>query len=184
MGYALAQEARNLGGKVELISGPVSIDPPSEVNVTQVETANDMYNAVSTCLDVDYIIMCAAVSDYSPQQISTTKIKSNNKNMMIEMEPTTDIIKSISKKTDAIIIAFALETSNSEKNAMKKMIDKKVDYIALNHPTKDGCGIESNFNSIILFDKNGDKKIIPKDRKDRVAKKILEYVIKGSVLNA
>ena len=103
---------------------------------------------------------------------------------MLKMEPTTDIIKSISKKTNAVIIAFALETCNSEENAIKKMMDKKADYIALNHPTKDGCGIESNFNSIILFNKNGDKKIISKDRKDRVAKKMLEYVIKGSVLNA
>ena len=177
MGYALAQEARNLGAKVELISGPVSIDPPAEVNVTQVETADDMYNAVSMSLDVDYIIMCAAVSDYSPQQTLTTKIKRDNKNMIIKMEPTADIIKSIAKKTNAIIIAFALETCNSEENAIKKMMDKKVDYIALNHPTKDGCGIESNFNSIILFDKNGDKKIISKDRKDRVAKKMLEYII-------
>tara|TARA_B100001750_G_scaffold53747_1_gene40887 strand:- start:3143 stop:4333 length:1191 start_codon:yes stop_codon:yes gene_type:complete len=184
MGYALAQEARNLGAQVELISGPVSIDPPSEVNVTQIETANDMYDAISISLDVDYIIMCAAVSDYSPQKKSTTKIKRDNKDMMLKMEPTTDIIKSISKKTNAIIIAFALETCNSEENAIKKMMDKKTDYIALNHPTKDGCGIESNFNSIILFNKNGDKKIISKDRKDRIAKKMLEYVIKDSVLNA
>ena len=75
MGYALAETARNLGANVELISGPVSIHAPSELNITNIETAREMYDAVSQHLDVDYIIMCAAVSDYTPHQQSNIKIK-------------------------------------------------------------------------------------------------------------
>ena len=184
MGYALAETARNLGANVELISGPVSIHAPSELNITNIETAREMYDAVSQHLDVDYIIMCAAVSDYTPHQQSNIKIKSKDDNMALAMEPTIDIIKSISKKTKAKLIAFALETCNGEKNALDKMMDKGADYIALNHPSKDGCGIESNFNMITLFSSDGTKEIIPKDRKDRVAQKILQYILKAEELIA
>ncbi len=184
MGYALAEEARNLGAHVELISGPVSIHPPSEINITNVETAQEMYDTVSQYLNVDYIIMCAAVSDYTPVQQSNTKIKSKDDNMIINMQSTIDIIKSISKKTKAKVIAFALETCNGEKNALNKMTDKGADYIALNHPSKDGCGIESNFNMITLFSSDGSKKTIEKDRKDRIAQKILQHIIKAEGLIA
>ena len=184
MGYALAEEARNMGAHVELISGSVSIHPPSEINITNIETTEEMYNAVSQYLDVDYIIMCAAVSDYTPIKQSNTKIKSKDDKMTINMQPTIDIIKSISKKTKATVIAFALETCNGEKNALNKMTDKGADYIALNHPSKDGCGIESNFNMITLFGKDGSKAIIEKDRKDRIAQKILQYIIKAEGLIA
>jgi len=184
MGYALAEEARNLGAHVELISGPVSIHPPSEINITNVETAQEMYDTVSQYLNVDYIIMCAAVSDYTPVQQSNTKIKSKDDTMIINMQSTVDIIKSISKKTKAKVIAFALETCNGEKNALNKMTDKGADYIALNHPSKDGCGIESNFNMITLFSSDGSKKTIEKDRKDRIAQKILQHIIKAEGLIA
>ena len=182
MGYALAEEARNMGAHVELISGPVSIHSPSEINITNVETAEEMYNAVLQYLDVDYIIMCAAVSDYTPIKQSNIKIKSKDNNMTINMQSTIDIIKSISKKTNAKVIAFALETCNGEKNALDKMTDKGADYIALNHPSKDGCGIESNFNMITLFSSDGGKTTIKKDRKDRIAQKILQHIIKAEGL--
>lgn len=177
MGYALAEEARDMGADVQLVSGPVSLSPPPEMKVINIETAKDMENSISKHLDADIIIMCAAVSDYAPKEISKTKIKSSNSEMSLQMTPTTDIIKSIASKTDALIVAFALETCNGKENAMQKLMDKGVDYIVLNHPDDDGCGIGSNFNKVTIYSNNNQEINISKDRKDRVARKILETIV-------
>ena len=177
MGFALAEQARNMGGEVTLISGPVNLDGPSEINTKFVETSDEMFESMNEHLDVDMIFMCAAVSDYTPINKSTIKIKSKSKNMSIEMTPTIDIIKSISKNTDAKIIAFALETCNGKDNATKKLQDKGAEFIILNHPTDDGCGIDSNYNKVTILNNSSEEFIIKKDRKDRVAKKILEFII-------
>ena len=89
---------------------------------------------------------------------------------------TYDSIKTIAKNTNAVIIAFALETSNGKQNALEKLKDKGADYIVLNHPMDDGCGIESNYNKVSIFSKNNDQFDIKKDRKDSVAKQILEFI--------
>ena len=177
MGFALAEQARNMGGEVTLISGPVNLDGPSEINTKFVETADEMFESMNEHLDVDMIFMCAAVSDYTPINKSTIKIKSKSKNMSIEMTPTRDIIKSVSKNTDAKIIAFALETCNGKDNATKKLQDKGAEFIVLNHPTDDGCGIDSNYNKVTILNNSSEEFVIKKDRKDRVAKKILEFII-------
>ena len=177
MGYAFAEVNRDLGGDVTLISGPVSIDSPSEINTIYIETAADMYSKMKLYLDVDIIIMCAAISDYTPIDILNDKIKREKNNLSINMKPTIDIIKNIAQNTNALIIAFALETSNGEKNAKNKLSKKNVDYIILNHPNQDDCGIDSNYNKVIIFDKNNNKKEFQKDRKDRIARSIMKFII-------
>jgi len=177
MGYAFAEVSRDLGGDVTLISGPVSIDSPSEINTIYIETAADMYSKMKLYLDVDIIIMCAAISDYTPIDVLNDKIKREKSNLSINMKPTIDIIKNIAQNTNAIIVAFALETSNGEKNAKNKLSKKNVDYIILNHPNQDDCGIDSNYNKVIIFDKNNNKKEFQKDRKDRIARSIMKFII-------
>jgi len=177
MGFSLAEQARNMGAEVTLISGPVNLDSPPEINTKFVETADEMFKSMNEHLDVDMIFMCAAVSDYTPINKSAIKIKSKSKNMSIEMTPTRDIIKSISKNTDAQIIAFALETCNGKDNATKKLQEKGAEFIILNHPNDDGCGIDSNYNKVTILNNSSEEFIIKKDRKDRVAKKILEFII-------
>jgi phosphopantothenoylcysteine decarboxylase/phosphopantothenate--cysteine ligase len=177
MGFALAQEARNMGADVNLVSGPVALDGPAEVNTIFVETTDDMHSEIKKYLDADIIIMCAAVSDYTPKKRENIKIKSKSDSMSLEMKPTIDIIKTIEKDTNAIIVAFALETCNGKNNALEKLKDKGADYIVLNHPMDDGCGIESNYNKVSVFSKNNDQFDFKKDRKDRVAKQILEFII-------
>tara|TARA_B100002052_G_scaffold295367_1_gene321720 strand:- start:5979 stop:7169 length:1191 start_codon:yes stop_codon:yes gene_type:complete len=177
MGYAFAEVSRDLGGDVTLISGPVSIDSPSEINTIYIETAADMYSKMKLYLDVDIIIMCAAISDYTPIDVLNDKIKREKNNLSINMKPTIDIIKNIAQNTNALIIAFALETSNGEKNAKNKLSKKNVDYIILNHPNQDDCGIDSNYNKVIIFDKNNNKKQFQKDRKDRIARSIMKFII-------
>ena len=177
MGYAIAEEARNMGANVQLVSGPVSLENPSEVNIIHVETGQQMHDEMSKHLDSDIIVMCAAVSDYKVEDIANEKIKSAKSSISLDLHPTTDIIKSLAKNTQATIVAFALETSNGKKNALKKLKDKGADVIVLNHPSEDGCGIESNFNKVSILSRNNNSYEISKNRKDRVAKQILKFVI-------
>ena len=121
--------------------------------------------------------MAAAICDYVPSKPSSEKIKSKKSKMSIEFDSTMDIIKSVREHSNALIVAFALETSNGEKNALNKMEDKGADFIILNHPDQDGCGINSNFNKVTIFDKNQNQIELSKDRKDRIAKKIIEYIL-------
>ena len=177
MGYAIAEEARNMGANVQLVSGPVSLENPSEVNVIHVETGQQMHDEMSKHLDSDIIIMCAAVSDYKVENIANEKIKSTKSSISLDLYPTTDIIKSLAKNTQATIVAFALETSNGKKNAIKKLKDKGADVIVLNHPSEDGCGIDSNFNKVSILSRDNNSYEISKNRKDRVAKQILKFII-------
>ena len=177
MGYAIAEEARNMGANVQLVSGPVTLENPSEVNVIHVETGQQMHDEMSKHLDSDIIIMCAAVSDYKVEDIANEKIKSTKSSISLDLHPTTDIIKSLAKNTQATIVAFALETSNGKKNALKKLKDKGADVIVLNHPSEDGCGIDSNFNKVSILSRDDNSYEISKNRKDRVAKQILKFVI-------
>ena len=177
MGYAIAEEARNMGANVQLVSVPVSLETPTEVNIVNVETSEQMYDEMSKHLDSDIIIMCAAVSDYKVEEIANEKIKSTKSSISLDLHPTTDIIKSLAKNTEATIVAFALETSDGKKNALKKLRDKGADIIVLNHPSEDGCGIDSNYNKVSILSSDNNSYEISKNRKDRVAKKILEFVI-------
>ena len=177
MGYAIAEVARNMGANVHLVSGPVSLEAPAEVNLVNIETGQQMHDEMSKHLDSDIIIMCAAVSDYKVEDIANEKIKSTKSSISLDLHPTTDIIKSLAKNTDATIVAFALETSEGKKNALKKLKDKGADIIVLNHPSEDGCGIESNFNKVSILSTDSNSYEITKNRKDRVAKQILEFII-------
>jgi len=177
MGFALAEEACNMGGHINLVSGPVALDAPAEVETTFVETTDDMYTEIKKYLDADIIIMCAAVCDYTPKKQQDVKIKSKNDDMSIALTPTVDIIKTIAKNTNATIVAFALETCDGEANALEKLKSKGADYIVLNHPMDDGCGIDSNYNKVSILSNKYDQFDIKKDRKDRVARQILEFII-------
>jgi len=179
MGYALADAACNQGANVTLISGPVHLKNHPESKLIKVTTANEMMQAFSevNLQKIDYIFMCAAVSDYTPKNINSKKIKRETDNLKIECESAPDIIKTIAKKTNATIIAFALETENGEQNAQKKLKNKNADFIVLNYANEEGAGFNSNTNHVYIYDKNGQSIELKKDRKDRIAYKILDWVI-------
>jgi len=178
MGYALADAACNQGANVTLISGPVYLKSPPESKLIKINTANELLKAFEKVdlKKIDYIVMCAAVDDYILKNKLRKKIKRIDKTLNIECESTPDIIKKISKKTKAKIIAFALETDNGEKYAKNKLKNKKADFIVLNYANEEGAGFGSNTNHVYIYDKNGQSIEIKKDRKDRVAYKILDWV--------
>ena len=178
MGYALAENARNMGASVILVSGPVALADIPEVKALKIETANEMKNAVvRNCTKADYIFMAAAVSDYIPIDSLDKKKKRSNKNLMLNLKSTPDILKSLNGKTKAIITAFALETHNGENEAKRKMKEKNADFVVLNYANEKGAGFESSTNRVKIFSKRGHNIELKKDRKDRVAKKIIQYVL-------
>ena len=179
MGYAIAECARNMGATVILISGPVSLHDIPEIKMVIVESASDMQRAVlRNCIKADYIFMAAAVADYMPANTSKIKMKRSSNTLSLNLIPAPDILKSIQDKTSAVITAFALETHNGEKEAKRKMKQKDVDFIVLNYANEEGAGFDSSTNHVTIYSKNGKSRELKKDNKDRVAKKIIEYIVK------
>ena len=179
MGYAIADQAYKMGADVLLISGPVSVPKPHGVKFIQIESAMDMYKStLKYCKKADYIFMSAAVADYSVKNINNYKIKRSKSNLSLDLIPAPDILKSINKYTEASIIAFALETHNGENEALRKLKDKSADFIVLNYANEDGAGFESDTNRVIVYSKNKKFVNLKKNRKDRIAKKIIDFILK------
>ncbi|MBT5955821.1 MAG: bifunctional phosphopantothenoylcysteine decarboxylase/phosphopantothenate--cysteine ligase CoaBC [Candidatus Marinimicrobia bacterium] len=180
MGYALAEVARDLGANVTLVSGPVALPPIPEVEMIMVESAVEMLSALEDSLDgqeADFLIMSAAVADYQPTNRSGEKLKRSNIVASLELVSAPDILKTINSQTEASIIAFALETQNGTAEAKRKMADKGADFIVLNYANEAGAGFESNTNRVQIFSKSGAEKELKKDRKDRIAKRIFDFIL-------
>ncbi len=183
MGFALAESARDMGADVTLVTGPVTLPDPPEISIVRIESVRDLHHAMAELLESekwDYLVMTAAPSDYMIESPARRKIKRSSENFKLELTPAPDILKSIRDKTQAIVVAFALETHDGEEEALRKMKEKGADFIVLNYANEPGAGFESSTNQVIVFSSGGGRQNIPKDRKDRVAKKILEFVLKES----
>ena len=178
MGYAIADAACNQGAHVTLISGPVHLKNHPEVKLINITTANDMLKAFESInlKNIDYIFMCAAVVDYAPTKVNNQKIKKQSNKISLDFKVNPDIIKLISKKTNASIVAFALETHEGEKNAKNKLKNKNADFIVLNYANEADAGFNSNTNHVYIYSKDGNEIELKKDRKDRIAYKIIEWV--------
>lgn len=181
MGYALAKRASLRGAEVVLISGPVSIAPPDNVKVINIESAEDMFNAVvKESKDADVIIKSAAVADYRPVTVSDEKIKKENGGMNeIKLERTKDILAYLGehKKDGQILCGFSMETQNLMENSVKKLNKKNADMIVANS-IKDanaGFGVDTNIITIITKD---DAVAYPVMTKDEVADEIINAVVK------
>ena len=180
MGYAIAKVAKDYGADVDLVSGPVSLSAIPQINIIHVETGIDMKNNIDYLLennDYEYIFMVAAVGDYHIEKISNKKIKSSQQKLNLELNKSPDILKDISENSKAKIIGFALETDDGEKEALKKLKTKHLDYIVLNYANEDNAGFESNTNHVYLYSKSGEKTEFKLDRKDRIAKSIIDNII-------
>jgi len=178
MGYAIACEAYLRGAKVTLISGPSNLPPPLGLNFIQVKTAKEMLGAVRSAFrKADALIMAAAVSDFSVSVISKDKIKKGEEKILLQLKPTVDILKEMSKrKKDKVLVGFSLETEDEIKNAKKKMAEKNLDLIVVNNPDVPGAGFEVDTNQVTLIDKRGRAEKLPLLSKKEVASKILDKV--------
>lgn len=165
MGYALAQSARNLGAQVILVSGPTHLPAPTSVTTISVESASEMYRAVSEHLpDCDVFIGCAAVADFRAKEIATQKIK---KGMLtdLKLEKNIDILQEIGKRQDKpFLVGFAAESENLIENAKAKLLQKNLDMVVANDISADDSGFNSDFNcvSVITATEQVDFELMPK----------------------
>lgn len=174
MGYALAKAAFCLGADVTLVSGPTHLKKPYGMNIIDVISANDMYQAIMNQVDqFDYIIMSAAVGDYSSKYISDEKIKKNDDAMMLTLQKNKDILFEIgqNKKPHQILCGFAMETNDLVKYAEAKRIKKKCDMIVANHLKTAGAGFQTDTNIVTLLTENKTENL------DLLSKEELAYKI-------
>lgn len=179
MGYSIARIAAGLGAEVTLISGPVSLEAPKNVNLVLVNTAAEMYaETLARSAAFDIAILSAAVADYRPENVADEKIKKASADFTIVLEKTDDILKALgdSKKKDQILVGFALETENALENAKKKLEAKNCDMIVLNSLRDEGAGFghDTNKVTLILHNKNIDLELKPKSE---VAQEIFDCII-------
>ena len=182
MGFALANAAALRGAEVTLVSGPVSLGTPKNVKRIDVETAEQMFNAVmSHAKKQDIIIMSAAVSDYSPAIPAKEKIKKQNATMTIDIRSTPDILKMLGEKKSKkqILVGFALETENELSNAQSKLQKKNLDLIVLNSTKDKGAAFGTDTNIVTLIDKKGTVNKLPLLPKFDVAVEILNRIVKN-----
>jgi phosphopantothenoylcysteine decarboxylase/phosphopantothenate--cysteine ligase len=157
MGYAIAEAALARGADVTLISGPVSLTPPPGARTIRVRSASEMFDAVKQHLDHSTIVvMAAAVADYRPLSIHRQKIKKNGNPLVLDLEPTRDILAAVaSDRGDRIVVGFAAETENLIENAKKKLVEKKADLIVANDVTAPESGFDVDTNRICLVSAEG-----------------------------
>jgi len=181
MGYALAEAALSAGAKVTLISGPVSLNAIDDVSAVDVESAQQMLNAVQQHIsDCDVFIGCAAVADYAPSQVARQKIKKNADSMQIELTRNPDIIAWVGEqKNRPFIVGFAAESENLEAYAQTKLKAKNMDLICANDISDKKIGFNSDNNAISLFNANGEQKQIKAMPKIELAKIIIKEISKN-----
>ena len=157
MGFAVAEAALARGAEVTLISGPVSIPAPDGARTISVRSAAEMYEAVKDNLDqATIVVMAAAVADYRPASIRRQKIKKNGSSLVLDLEPTDDILAAVGREAGSrVVIGFAAETENVVENATKKLNEKRADLIVANDVSAPDSGFDVDNNRIALVSSEG-----------------------------
>lgn len=180
MGYSIAEEARDRGAEVVLISGPTSLRKPNGIKVIDIKTNEDMFNAIKNEFkDADIVIKSAAVADYKAKNYSNEKIKKTGDDLNLIFERDRDILKTLGDmKKNQILVGFAAESSNLKENAKGKLERKNLDYIVANDISKPETGFASDENKVTIISKSGEEVSLEKMSKREVAKNIFD-IIKG-----
>ncbi|KAA0258211.1 bifunctional phosphopantothenoylcysteine decarboxylase/phosphopantothenate--cysteine ligase CoaBC [Deferribacter autotrophicus] len=179
MGYQIAKYIREQGGEVLIIAGDTCLDL-SGYNVIHVKSAEDMLKAVlSHFNDCDILLKAAAVADYRVKDIAGQKIKKDLESFQIELIKNKDILLEVSKikRDDQVVVGFAAETHDIEKNAITKLENKKLDMIVVNDVSRSDIGFESDYNEINIFLKSGEKIFVEKKTKSEIAKIIVDKAV-------
>lgn len=184
MGYAVAEELAGRGATVILVSGPVHIQKKHQnIEIHKVCSSEEMYNL---CMEhfpgCDAAVMAAAVADFKPKNIQKEKLKKGKKglHMQLELESTPDILSAMGKnKTNQILMGFALETCDEEKNAKEKLTRKNLDFIILNSLKDQGAGFGHDTNKISIIDNKSNVLRYPLKNKSEVAIDIVDILEKS-----
>ena len=177
MGYALANAALKAGAEVTLVSGPVALAAPANIDLVKVETAAQMYEAVmSRASDHSIYIGAAAVADYSPAIMQPEKIKKQAEQTTIILQKTKDILADVAKLDKRpFTVGFAAETHELEAYGRDKLARKKLDMIAANWVGRELGGFDSEQNALHVFWENGEKTLAMMD-KTQLAEKLIRLI--------
>lgn len=178
MGYALAEAALRRGARVLLVTGPTALTPPGTAEVTRVESAEEMRDAVLRLLpEANIVIKTAAVADYRPKSAAAQKLKGKGP-MTLELEATPDILQELSRKESSqIVVGFAAETENVLENARQKLVTKNLDAIVVNDVSREGVGFDSERNAVTMITRD-EVVEVPETTKWEVAQRVLDQVVK------
>lgn len=180
MGYYIAEEARDRGADVTLVSGPTNLKPPSGVKVINITTNEEMKEAIfENYDDSNIVIKSAAVADYKIKNYSNDKIKKGDGDLVLTFVRDNDILKLLGeKKTNQILVGFAAESTNISENARRKLESKNLDYIVANDITSSDTGFASDDNKVVIFTKDGEEINLDKMSKRKVASKIFDTILR------
>ena len=179
MGYAIATNAMLRGANVTLVSGPTNIKKPPFVNVINIKSAQDMFEAVtSNAATQDIIIKSAAVADYTPENVSDEKVKKKDGDMSIPLKRTQDILKYLGehKPEGQFLCGFSMETQNMLENSRAKLEKKNLDMIIANNLKVAGAGFGTDTNIVTMITKNQEIEL-PIMSKSEVASSILDKIL-------
>lgn len=180
MGYALAESCAARGANVTLISGPVNLQTiHPAIQRINVENAAEMYaTALTAYKDADAGILCAAVADFTPETVASTKIKREGNELILRLKPTQDIAAALGKqKHDGqLLVGFALETNEEVKHAKEKLVRKNFDFIVLNSLNDKGAGFRVDTNKITIIDRQSITPYPLKSKKE-VAEDIVDKLV-------
>ncbi len=176
MGYALAAAARARGARVILVSGPVDLPTPEGVERVNVRTAREMRDAVMARLpEASIIIKAAAVADFQLEEVPQQKVKKTSARFSLELSPTPDILAEVGAvRGDRLLIGFAAETQDLERESRRKLETKRCDMVVGNLVGGEGTGFESDDNEVLLVTRRNDAIAVPRGSKRDIAHRILE----------
>lgn len=177
MGVALAEVARDMGARVTLVHGPLQVPVPDGVTAVPVKSSEEMLREVTSRFEAsDLVVKSAAVADYRPKTVHSEKHKKVHGPLTIELEETTDILKSLGeKKTHQVLVGFAAETERLEEHAAAKLKQKNVDYLVANDVSGSDVGFGADDNEVVLFHADGTTHRLPKQSKKALAFELLTH---------
>ena len=179
MGIALAEECARRGAEVELVCGPIQrTTTAAGITMTHVESAEQMWEAASQRFPgVNAAILCAAVADFTPEQVADTKLKREGDGLTIHLRPTRDIARGLGemKRDDQRLVGFALETNDEVAHAQDKLQRKHLDFIVLNSLNDEGAGFQHDTNKITIITPTGQIPY-PLKSKREVARDIIDHL--------
>ena len=181
-GYEIAKSLSKRGFDTTLISGPTSLKIDESINLIKVETADEMFEATQRSLPADIAILSAAVGDFKVRKENKDKIKKQDK-LIINLEKNIDILNYISNHNSMrprLVIGFAAETNNLDKNAISKLSNKNCDWIIANDVSQKNIGFKSDFNEVTIHYKNNkySKEKIALKKKSEISEEIVDRIVK------
>ena len=180
-GYEIAKSLSKRGFETTLISGPTNLNIGDDINLIKVQTAEEMFKATQKNLPTDIAIFSAAVADFKIKKINEEKIKKQD-NFTINLEKNVDILSYVSNHNSMrpkLVIGFAAETINLDKNAISKLKNKNCDWIIANDVSKKNSGFDSDYNEVTIHYKDSEnkKEKLSFKEKSKISEEIVDRIV-------